>query len=111
MWHDYPGEWFEEEPSTEEELRRRNESLKALVGSDIALLHVDGQRHVDNAGEEERYLKALLTNYIAHVSRVRTELVIRRSAARSIPLRLDIWAVESGSLATSGCDGVPGPAG
>lgn len=75
VWHDYPGEWFEEEPSTEEEFSRRRETFRALVGSDVAVLLVDGQRLVDNAGEEERYLKALLTNYIAHVSRVRSELL------------------------------------
>ncbi|WP_221181187.1 ATP/GTP-binding protein [Curtobacterium sp. PhB78] len=75
VWHDYPGEWFEEEPSTEEELDRRAETFRGLVASDVAVLLVDGQRLVDNAGEEERYLKALLTNYIAHVSRVRNELL------------------------------------
>jgi hypothetical protein len=75
VWHDYPGEWFEEDPSTAEELVRRGETFEALVGSDVAVLLVDAQRLVDNAGEEERYLKALLTNYIAHVSKVRGELL------------------------------------
>lgn len=75
VWHDYPGEWFEEDPSTEEELVRRADAFKALVGSDVAVLLVDAQRLVDNAGEEERYLKALLTNYIAHVSKVYGELL------------------------------------
>lgn len=75
VWHDYPGEWFEEDPSTAEEVRRRAETFEALVGSDVAVLLVDAQRLVDNAGEEERYLKALLTNYIAHVSKVRGELL------------------------------------
>lgn len=75
VWHDYPGEWFEEDPSTPEELKRRADTFSALVGSDVAVLLVDAQRLVDNSGEEERYLKALLTNYISHVSRVRGELL------------------------------------
>jgi energy-coupling factor transporter ATP-binding protein EcfA2 len=75
VWHDYPGEWFEEDPATEEELGRRAETFKALLGSDVAVLLVDAQRLLDNSGEEERYLKALLRNYIAHVSRVRDELL------------------------------------
>jgi hypothetical protein len=36
---------------------------KSLLGSDVALLLVDGQRLVDNSGEEERYLKSLLGNF------------------------------------------------
>lgn len=75
VWHDYPGEWFEEDPSTEEELARRSDTFAALVGSDVAVLLVDAQRLVDNAGEEERYLKALLTNYSAHVAKVRGQLL------------------------------------
>ena len=75
VWHDYPGEWFEEDPSTPEELSRRTETFTALFRSDVAVLLVDAQRLADNAGEEERYLKALLTNYIAHVSKVRDELL------------------------------------
>ncbi|KQQ52901.1 TRAFAC clade GTPase domain-containing protein [Plantibacter sp. Leaf314] len=75
VWHDYPGEWFEEDPSTPEEVTRRAETFSALVGSDVAVLLIDAQRLMDNSGEEERYLKALLTNYISHVSRVRDELL------------------------------------
>ena len=75
VWHDYPGEWFEEDPSTPEEVARRAETFSALVGSDVAVLLIDAQRLTDNSGEEERYLKALLTNYISHVSRVRDELL------------------------------------
>ena len=33
-----------------------------MLGSDVALLLVDGQRLLDNSGEEERYLKSLLAN-------------------------------------------------
>lgn len=61
VWHDYPGEWFEQE-ATGEEARRRVDTFRSLLSSDVALLLVDGQRLLDHRGEEERYLKSLFTN-------------------------------------------------
>ena len=75
IWHDYPGEWFEEDPATEKEQRLRVETFRSLLGSDVAVLLVDGQRLLDHAGEEERYLKALVTNYRTHLSRLQEELM------------------------------------
>ncbi|MCC9195298.1 ATP/GTP-binding protein [Arthrobacter sp. zg-Y820] len=63
VWHDYPGEWFEEDVSGEEEAKRKVDTFKALLGSDVALLLVDSQRLLDHSGEEERYLKSLLSNF------------------------------------------------
>lgn len=63
VWHDYPGEWFEQDVSGPEEAQRRVDTFKSLLGSDVALLLVDGQRLLDNAGEEERYLKSLFGNF------------------------------------------------
>jgi hypothetical protein len=63
VWHDYPGEWFEEDVSGSEEAQRRVDAFRSLLGSDVALLLVDGQRLLDNSGYEERYLKSLLTNF------------------------------------------------
>jgi hypothetical protein len=63
VWHDYPGEWFEEDASGPEEAQRRVDTFRSLLGSDVALLLVDGQRLLDNSGDEERYLKSLLTNF------------------------------------------------
>ncbi|MGI5951874.1 MAG: TRAFAC clade GTPase domain-containing protein [Brooklawnia sp.] len=60
VWHDYPGEWFEEDPSSHQESQRRIETFTDLLESDIALVLVDGQKLLDNAGEEEKYLKSLL---------------------------------------------------
>lgn len=62
VWHDYPGEWFEQDVSGPEEAQRRVDTFRSLLRSDVALLLVDGQRLLDNAGEEERYLKSLLSN-------------------------------------------------
>lgn len=62
VWHDYPGEWFEQDVSGPEEAQRRVDTFRSLLASDIAVLLVDGQKLLDNAGEEERYLKSLLSN-------------------------------------------------
>lgn len=63
VWHDYPGEWFEEDVSGPEEAQRRVDTFRSLLSSDLAFLLVDGQRLLDNCGQEERYLKSLLTNF------------------------------------------------
>lgn len=62
VWHDYPGEWFEQDLDGEE-AQRRVDTFRALLTSDVALLLVDAQRLLDNAGEEERYLKSLFANF------------------------------------------------
>lgn len=63
VWHDYPGEWFEEDVSGAEEAKRKVDTFRALLGSDIALLLVDSQRLLDHSGEENLYLKSLLSNF------------------------------------------------
>lgn len=75
VWHDYPGEWFDQEVSGPEEAQRRIETFKSLLGSDVALLLVDGQRLLDNSGEESRYLKSLFSNFGAGLLRLRNELL------------------------------------
>lgn len=60
VWHDYPGEWFEQEPSSDEEAARRVGTFRALLKSDVAFVLVDGQKLLDHAGEEEKYLKSML---------------------------------------------------
>jgi hypothetical protein len=54
---------FEEDVRGPEEAQRRVDTFRSLLGSDVALLLVDGQRLLDNSGEEERYLKSLLNNF------------------------------------------------
>lgn len=75
VWHDYPGQWFEQDVSGPEEARRRVDGFRSLLGSDVALLLVDGQRLLDNAGEEERYLKSLLANFRNGVLSLRDDLL------------------------------------
>ncbi len=75
VWHDYPGEWFEQESNGPEEETRRIDTFRALLGSDVALVLVDGQKLLDNAGEEERYLKALLANLSTQLRKLRDNLL------------------------------------
>ena len=75
VWHDYPGEWFEQDVSGSEEAQRRIDTFRSLLGSDVAFLLVDGQRLVDNSGEEERYLKSLLGNFRNGLLSLKDELL------------------------------------
>lgn len=75
VWHDYPGEWFEQGVSGQEEAQRRVETFKALLGADVAFLLVDGQRLLDHAGEEGRYLKSLFGSYRTGLLRLKDELL------------------------------------
>jgi len=76
VWHDYPGEWFQQEPSIPEEAVRRVETFRGLLGSDVAMVLVDGQRLLDHAGEEDRYLKSLLTNISTQLLKLRDDLLV-----------------------------------
>ena len=58
-----PGSGGEQDVSVPEEAQRRVDTFKSLLGSDVAFLLVDGQKVLDNAGEEERYLKSLLGDF------------------------------------------------
>ena len=74
VWHDYPGEWFEQDVRGEE-AKRRVDTFRSLLGSDVALLLVDGQKLLDNAGEEDRYLKSLFGNFRNGLLSLKSELL------------------------------------
>ncbi|MGW2092880.1 TRAFAC clade GTPase domain-containing protein [Promicromonospora sukumoe] len=75
VWHDYPGEWFAEEPSSATEAERRLHTFRALLRSDVALVLVDGQKLLDHAGEEEKYLKALFWGLRDGILRLKDDLL------------------------------------
>jgi hypothetical protein len=75
VWHDYPGEWFEQGVSGPEEAQRRVETFRSLLASDVALLLVDGQQLLDHPGEEERYLKSLLGGFRSSLVRLEDQLL------------------------------------
>jgi hypothetical protein len=89
-WHDYPGEWFTESPSSEEEAKRRVDTFRSLLRSDVALLLVDGQKLLDYRGEEERYLKSLLTNVRQGLLRLKEDLLAGEDRLIEFPR---IWIV------------------
>lgn len=74
VWHDYPGEWFTQDVAGEE-AARRVEGFRALLGSDVAVLLVDAQLLLDNAGQEEAYLKSLFYNYRTGLENLRDEIL------------------------------------
>jgi hypothetical protein len=74
VWHDYPGEWWEKDPEPAI-AQRRVATFKSLLGSDVAFLLVDGQKLLENAGEEERYLKSLLASFRTGLLKLRGQLL------------------------------------
>ena len=75
VWHDYPGDWFEEEVPDPELAERRVATFRSLLGSDVAILLIDGQRLIDNKGEEERYLKSVLGSFRTGLLRLKEQLL------------------------------------
>lgn len=96
-WHDYPGEWFTESPSSEEEANRRVDTFRSLLRSDVALLLVDGQKLLDYTGEEERYLKSLVTNVRQGVLRLKEDLLADEDRLVEFP-RIWILALSKADL-------------
>lgn len=96
-WHDYPGEWFTEDPSSVEERNRRTDTFISLLRSDVALLLVDGQKLLDYRGEEERYLKALLGNFRQNLVRLRDDLLAEDGRLVEFP-RIWILALSKADL-------------
>lgn len=90
VWHDYPGEWFEEEPSSEEEAKRRVATFRLLLRSDVALILVDGQKLIDYAGEEEKYLKSLIWGVRDGLLRLKDDLLDEGKPLARFPR---IWIV------------------
>ncbi|MBB0970403.1 ATP/GTP-binding protein [Dietzia aerolata] len=76
VWHDYPGEWWEGRRDDSASLRARQiSSFKALLGSDVAMILIDGQKLLDNKGEESRYLKQLFTTFRNTLHGLRDEIL------------------------------------
>lgn len=97
VWHDYPGDWFEQGISGEEEARRRVDTFRSLLGSDVALLLVDGQRLLDHAGDEERYLKSLFSNYANGLLSLKDDLLEEGTPLVQFP-RIWIMALSKADL-------------
>lgn len=90
IWHDYPGEWFTEEPGTDEEVSRRTETFRNLLNSDVALILVDGQQLIDYAGEEERYLKSLFWGIREGIEKLKDDILVHGAKLARFPR---VWIV------------------
>jgi hypothetical protein len=97
VWHDYPGEWFEEDPSSEEEAARRAETFRALMTSDVAILLVDGQKLLDYAGDEEKYLKSMLWGIRAGLEKLKDDILPEGKRLRQFP-RIWVLALSKADL-------------
>lgn len=90
VWHDYPGEWFTEEPDTDEVAARRIETFRKLLKSDVALVLVDGQKLVDYKGEEEKYLKSLFWGIREGLEKLKDDILVDGIQLARFPR---IWVV------------------
>jgi hypothetical protein len=99
VWHDYPGEWFHQSASGPEEERRRADTFRSLLGSDVAIVLVDGEELLKNAGQEAQYLKLLFTNIRNGLLPVVEEL---QDAGKPLARFPRIWM-----FALSKCDVLP----
>lgn len=90
VWHDYPGEWFTQDPSSTEEGKRRIETFTRLLKSDVALVLVDGQKLLDNKGEEEKYLKLLLRGLRSGLERMRSDILVDGEPLTEFPR---VWII------------------
>ena len=63
---------------------------RSLLRSDVALLLVDGQKLLDYKGEEERYLKSLLTNFRQRLLQLREDLLPGKDRLVEFPR---IWII------------------
>ncbi|WP_402463706.1 TRAFAC clade GTPase domain-containing protein [Isoptericola aurantiacus] len=90
VWHDYPGEWFEQEPSSETEATRRVDTFRSLLRSDVAMVLVDGQKLLDYAGDEEKYLKSLFGDLRDGLLRLKDELLDDGERLKEFPR---VWII------------------
>lgn len=97
VWHDYPGEWFGNSTSGETEERRRIETFRSLLQSDVALLLVDGDKLKSYEGEEERYLKHLVTNFRTSIQDLEEEILKDAKKLVNFP-RIWVFALTKADL-------------
>ncbi|WP_438354653.1 TRAFAC clade GTPase domain-containing protein [Microbacterium sp. CJ88] len=90
IWHDYPGEWFTEDPDTAEVATRRIETFRNLLSSNVAIVLVDGQKLLDYRGEEEKYLKSLFWGLREGLEKLKDDILADGEKLSQFPR---IWIV------------------
>ena len=89
-WHDYPGEWFERDPESDTEALDRSKTFRRLLGANVALFLVDGQKLKDNAGQEERYLKQLFASFKHMLLSLKDEILVDGGELEQFPR---VWII------------------
>lgn len=90
IWHDYPGEWFEQDIENPFIAQRRVDTFRALLSADVAFILVDGQKLLDYAGEEERYLKSLFWNFRNGLLNLKEDILDGRQKLTEFPR---VWMI------------------
>ncbi len=96
VWHDYPGEWWTETKSGDE-ADRKNTAFRDLLGSDLAILLVDGVKYRDQG---KNYLTHLLKSFRDEIERLRSKYLEAHLPLSSFPR---VWLI-----ALSKADALPG---
>lgn len=97
VWHDYPGEWLEEPAVNAAEAQHRGEVFRSLLGSQVALLLIDGAKLLQNKGNEAVYLQQLLHTYTSGLLQVRDEVLPDGKPLLEFP-RIWIFALTKADL-------------
>lgn len=97
-WIDYPGEWWTETPTSNDEQERKRQALASLIQSDVAILLLDGARFKQ---DPDLYTNRLLKSFRDELGRIRVHL----TRLQHLPLAAfpRVWV-----LALSKCDLLPG---
>ena len=74
VWHDYPGEWWTE-TKTGEEQQDKEQTFLALMSSDVALFLVDGAKLKESG---DKYLKCLFCNFRDELCRLKDYPALKR---------------------------------
>lgn len=97
VWHDYPGEWLEEPAADAAEARHRGEVFRSMLGSQVAVLLVDGAKLAQQPGNEGAYLRQLLQTYTNGLLQVRDEVLPDGKPLLQFP-RIWIFALSKADL-------------
>lgn len=89
-WFDYPGEWFEGAATTDSERKDKAQTFRELLGADVALFLVDGQKLRDYEGEEERYLRYLFDSFHSSLGEMQDDIFSNGGQLDQFPR---IWVI------------------
>lgn len=81
-WADYPGGWWETQPSDAEEKSAKEEAIISLINSHVGLFLIDGEKFKN---EGTPYLKSSIAQFVDEISRIRRGLATEERYRNSKP--------------------------